>query len=616
VNSYSWDNGTITDAGASTWCDGITGRTGVVSSSNSLVGSTMNDQVGLYVVFLFSNGSYLVRNPNWANGAQSNAGAVTWCDGTTGRTGNISNANSLVGTTSGNSIGIGTTSELPNGNFLLGSWGWDNGALTNVGAYTMGSTTTGIYGEINATNSLIGSSVNDQLGQNGVQVANGNYFTKHNEWDNGALVNAGAVTLGNNSIPLTGYINSCNSVISNLASNSNFMRQTYNNVYDYLLVGRGLENIVTVYFPSGMSLANHLDAVDLTVSGTGKVPFVVTSGCRIIASLTPNGGSQVSGSVNAKVWIESTVPSYAGKPFVARHYQITPATNSSTATGRVTLYFTQQDFDDFNADPASIYDLPAFPNDILGKYNLKVGKYSGTSSNGSGLPGTYAGPSQVINPDDNDIIWNSVLNRWEVSFDVTGFSGFIVQSSSFLLPLSLLSFNGFLLNNDGLLNWKTTNELNAASYDIERSIDGRTYTAVGTVAAYNTAGNHQYNFTDNNITALGVPVVYYRLKQKDIIGRFTYSNIVALSIDRSKSIVLLYPNPVVTNANLTININKPQQVKGRIIDNTGRVLKQMQWSLAAGSTALPVDVKELASGMYYLEITGATLNERKVFVKQ
>ena len=110
-------------------------------------------------------------------------------------------------------------------------------------------------------------------------------------------------------------------------------------------------------------------------------------------------------------------------------------------------------------------------------------------------------------------------------------------------------------------------------------------------------------------------MIYYRLKQTDVDGRFTYSRIVALSL-ANKNIVLFYPNPVQNEANLTITIDKAEQVQGRIIDNAGRVVKQQQWKLAAGSTSLSVDVNGLAKGMYYLELTGETINERKRFIKQ
>lgn len=78
VNSTIWNNGAIADAGAVTWCNGVTGLNGVVSSSNSLVGSTANDQVGNGGITPLSNGHYIVRSTNWDNGAAFDAGAITW----------------------------------------------------------------------------------------------------------------------------------------------------------------------------------------------------------------------------------------------------------------------------------------------------------------------------------------------------------------------------------------------------------------------------------------------------------------------------------------------------------------------------------------------------------
>jgi hypothetical protein len=149
------------------------------------------------------------------------------------------------------------------------------------------------------------------------------------------------------------------------------------------------------------------------------------------------------------------------------------------------------------------------------------------------------------------------------------------------LPLHLLEFNGRLQNGNALLNWKTENEQNTSHFGIERSTDGRNYTTVGNVVALNQPGVHNYNYTDNSIAALAVPVVYYRLKQKDIDGRFSYSRIVALSIDNIMTIVLFYPNPVINEANLTITVDKKEKVQVKIIDNAGKIIKQQELNLIA-----------------------------------
>ena len=90
----------------------------------------------------------------------------------------------------------------------------------------------------------------------------------------------------------------------------------------------------------------------------------------------------------------------------------------------------------------------------------------------------------------------------------------------------------------------------------------------------------------------------------------------ALSADNSKNIVLIYPNPVGDNGSLTITMSRPGKVQGRIIDLSGRLVKEYQWQLTAGSTALSLELNKLAKGMYYLELKGETINERKQFVKQ
>jgi hypothetical protein len=183
------------------------------------------------------------------------------------------------------------------------------------------------------------------------------------------------------------------------------------------------------------------------------------------------------------------------------------------------------------------------------------------------------------------------------------------------LPLQLLDFSGKRVNEDALLAWKTENELNMLEYIVERSIDGRSYTDVGTLPAANRTGIHYYTLTDPNITSLNAAVIYYRLRQKGIDGKYAHSRIIALPVDRTRNIVLFYPNPVINEANVAITVNRQERLRVRIIDNKGRLVKQQQWDVLAGSTSLSIDVRNLASGMYYLEIKGEGMDYRKQFIK-
>jgi hypothetical protein len=109
-----------------TWGSGTAGVSGAVSEANSLVGSSSNDQVGSSGITVLSSGNYVVRSLNW-NGTR---GAVTWGSGTAGVSGAVSEANSLVGSSPNDQVGSGTNStsgitQLSNGNYLVDSPNWD-----------------------------------------------------------------------------------------------------------------------------------------------------------------------------------------------------------------------------------------------------------------------------------------------------------------------------------------------------------------------------------------------------------------------------------------------------------------------------------------------------------
>ena len=212
VRSPFWHNGAVTDAGAATLGSGTSGITGAVSAANSLVGTTAGDQVGAGLSVL-ANGNYILFSKSW-NGLR---GAVTWGSGTTAVTGAVSAANSLVGRTASDQIGYGLT-LLANGNYVVRSPYWDNGAVTDVGAATWGSGTTGVTGAVLAANSLVGTTAGDNVGSGVGALANGNYVVSSQYWDNGALANAGAVTWGSGTTGMTGAVSAANSLVGSAAS--------------------------------------------------------------------------------------------------------------------------------------------------------------------------------------------------------------------------------------------------------------------------------------------------------------------------------------------------------------------------------------------------------------
>lgn len=209
VSSPNWDKGSITEVGAVTWGNGNGGTVGVIGTTRSLTGSSKNDQAG--TVTALANGNYVVSTLLWDKGTTANTGAVTWGDGFNGTVGLISSANSLVGTKTGDQVG--SVTALTNGNYVVSAPNWDNGSLTNAGMVTLVNGATGAVGTISAARSLVGSKKEDKVGGEVTALKNGNYTVISASWDNGATLDAGAVTWGNGVTGRVGTISAANSQV-------------------------------------------------------------------------------------------------------------------------------------------------------------------------------------------------------------------------------------------------------------------------------------------------------------------------------------------------------------------------------------------------------------------
>ena len=215
VNSPYWSNGSISQVGAATWVNGATGLSGPVSTGNSLVGSQTNDRVSFFGTTALTNGNYAVRSPDWANGVgymYTNAGAVTWGNGTTGIVGAVSPSNSLVGTHGSDGVGA-VVVALTNGNYVAGSSQWANGSITRAGAVTLCNSAGTTVGPVTTANSLTGSNTSDQVGEGITALTNGNYVAVTYYWANGPNIQAGAVTWCNGTTGLTGPVTTSNSLV-------------------------------------------------------------------------------------------------------------------------------------------------------------------------------------------------------------------------------------------------------------------------------------------------------------------------------------------------------------------------------------------------------------------
>ncbi len=210
VNSPEWyprASGT-SQVGAVTWINGFTGDSysanigGFANSpwaGNSLVGTLTGDQVGSGRVVPLANGHFVALSPSWRSGT----GAVTWSSGTgyigtqAGPTvGAVGAANSLIGSRQGDALGSGGAAALANGHYAVASPRWSTDAAPEVGAVTWrDGYSAGVVGELDGSNSLIGSRASSRVGSQGVTpLLNGSYVVNSPTWNSATATGAGAVT--------------------------------------------------------------------------------------------------------------------------------------------------------------------------------------------------------------------------------------------------------------------------------------------------------------------------------------------------------------------------------------------------------------------------------------
>lgn len=370
--------------------------------------------------------------------------------------------------------------------------------------------------------------------------------------------------------------------------------------------GDGTNTMHTVYTLSlACAQVNALPGNNSTF--TANAPSVgntvaMLSGCTTIAAVSPAGASPVTGSITAKGYLSSSAPSFNGNPYVRRYYNITPAANANTATANITLYFTQSDFDDYNANRGS---MPALPLDITdaanNKANLRITQEHGTSS--SGAPGTFTGwsgsglPNELITP--TSVTYNSAAARWEVTFPVTGFSGFFAHTTvtNIALAVKLVSFEARKKNNRNQLNWATATEDNGTGFSIERSSNGVDFYEIGSVVGK--GQNSSYTFDDAQpLTGTN----YYRLRITAPGAEDQHSNVVSIQGDSRSGAVTVSPVPANRSLHITCNDGSLNGQAATIYNIQGQEVYHT--TLSADQY---VDISNWTTGIYMLKLPNGTV---------
>ena len=183
------------------------------------------------------------------------------------------------------------------------------------------------------------------------------------------------------------------------------------------------------------------------------------------------------------------------------------------------------------------------------------------------------------------------------------------------LPVILSSFTGRYSNGVSILDWQTSQELNSDHFDLFKSADGEDFSLVTTIkAAGFSSVIKNYSYQDNSQN--NGQYVYYRLKQVDIDGKYTFSSVVKLALGLNTS-VAVYPNPFNNDFTVSFSANKTAPATLRLTNNTGQLVFSKTISVNKGNNSILVNgIPSLRPGIYYMSMSNEELNFNSKIQKQ
>jgi len=192
---------------------------------------------------------------------------------------------------------------------------------------------------------------------------------------------------------------------------------------------------------------------------------------------------------------------------------------------------------------------------------------------------------------------------------LTRVSSFNLRALCELLPDNNINLNGILQYNKTLLEWRTGRDFVAEEFIVERSLDGRTFVALGTVKATGSVnGSSRYLFTDNS-PELGKN--YYRIKILKSDNRVSYSKLVVINMTTASSITVT-PNPVQNSFQVQFKNIKPGIYSVKLINAMGALIHSESIKTSGNEIKTMQRPGAAKSGSYFLIIQDAQLINRQV----
>jgi len=182
--------------------------------------------------------------------------------------------------------------------------------------------------------------------------------------------------------------------------------------------------------------------------------------------------------------------------------------------------------------------------------------------------------------------------------DQTTGSGFAPMQ---VMPVTFVNFYVTKDKDQVKIYWSTATERNNDHFELERSVEGTNWTVIGIVmSAGNSNAVKNYSFIDKKLNSAAI---YYRIKQVDIDGRFTYTAIKSVSYSNESTTTQIFAS---TNNDIIISFDALQKnVVVKIWNMSGQSLKQQTYS---NSAYITLKLNNNIRGIYVVQVTDANNN--------
>ncbi len=186
-----------------------------------------------------------------------------------------------------------------------------------------------------------------------------------------------------------------------------------------------------------------------------------------------------------------------------------------------------------------------------------------------------------------------------------------------LLPVKYQSFTGNVVNKSVLLNWVTAQEVDNNYFEIERSFTGKDFTRIGVALdGFENGTKKEYAFKDNFPLLEDKEVVYYRLKQFDNDGKYSYSTILVVRLKSiSKLDIQVSPNPFTERLTVRFTGTANTTAEVRIVNISGQSVMNKIANVSKGYNNIQVEgLNSLPSGTYLatVVVNGKVVGTQKI----